>query len=338
MTLTIASWENNLMARAYGPLENLIIKDSITANTKKLQEAYAYCTAVTNKHSRTFYLASALLPKAERDAMRALYAFCRVSDDLVDREADNRAQRLQQWREQTLSNHPPENDLVAIAWADAAAKYGIPQQYAEQLLDGVARDLSYSRYETFVDLADYCYGVASTVGLMSMHITGFSSNEAIPFAVKLGVALQLTNILRDIDEDWRNGRCYLPQDELAAYGLTEADIANRRNGRRWQEFMQFQIGRTRQLYAEALPGLAYLDKKGRFAVAAAAELYQGILDDIEAHNYDVFTRRAHLTNTEKLKRLPGIWWRARWNRYGKINDSEKNFSGLTPLSQKLERA
>lgn len=338
MTLTIAAWESHLMARAYGPLENLIIKDSITATSKKLQEAYAYCTAVTNEHSRTFFMASALLPQAERDAMRALYAFCRVSDDLVDRVAENRAQRLAQWREQALSNHPPENDLVAIAWTDAAAKYGIPQQYAEQLLDGVARDLSFSRYETFAELADYCYGVASTVGLMSMHITGFSSNEAIPYAVKLGVALQLTNILRDIGEDWENGRCYLPQDELAAFGLTEADIANKRNGRRWQKFMQFQIARTRQLYAEALPGLAYLDKKGRFAVAAAAELYQGILDDIEAHNYNVFTRRAHITKKEKLKRLPGIWWRARWNRYGKINDPEKNFGDLTSLSQKMQRA
>jgi len=140
--------------------------------------------------------------------------------------------------------------------------------------------------------------------------------------------LQMTNILRDVAEDWDNGRCYLPQDELAAFGLTEADIANKRNGRRWQEFMQFQIARTRQLYAEALPGIAHLSSKGRFSVAAAAELYQGILDDIEAHDYDVFNRRAHISKTEKLKRLPGIWWRARWNRYGKSEGAIKNFASF----------
>lgn len=322
MTLSVntstSAWEHRLLARAYAPLENLITP-TITEhhgrhNNHRLADAYEYCTAVTSQHSRTFYTASALMPRAERQAIRALYAFCRVSDDLVDRDLGDRQVLLQAWRERAMSSHPAEDDLVALAWADARARYGIPPQYAEQLLDGVARDLSFARYESFADLADYCYGVASTVGLMSMHITGFSGNEAIPYAVKLGVALQLTNILRDVAEDWANGRCYLPQDELAAFGLTEADIAEKRNGRRWQAFMQFQIARTRQLYSEAMPGIALLGRKGRFAVAAAAELYQAILDDIEAHNYDVFTRRAHLNGRAKLQRLPGIWWRSFTNR------------------------
>lgn len=243
MTLS-ASWENRLLARAYAPLENLIVAHNIQVNERNLAESYTYCTAVTSQHSRTFFMASALLPPAERNAIRALYAFCRVSDDLVDRHSGNRLARLKLWRERIMSQHPPEDDLVAIAWADTRIRYAIPHQYAEQLLDGVARDLSLARYETFADLADYCYGVASTVGLMSMHITGFHGNEAIPYAVKLGVALQLTNILRDVAEDWANGRCYLPQDELASFGLTEADIAEKHNGRRWQAFMRFQITRT----------------------------------------------------------------------------------------------
>ena len=163
------------------------------------------------------------------------------------------------------------------------------------------------RYPTFDALAHYCYGVASTVGLMAMHIIGFESTEAIPYAVRLGVALQLTNILRDIDEDWRAGRVYLPQDELAAFGLTEGDIAAGRVDDRWRAFMRFQIQRTRSLYDEAMPGIALLDKDGRFAITAAAELYRGILDDIELNDYNVFGRRAHMTTWAKLSRLPAIW-------------------------------
>jgi phytoene synthase len=252
----------------------------------------------------------------QRQAIRALYAFCRVSDDLVDQPqgegvlATVDLARFEHWRQRSLSSNPREDDLVASAWADTRARFKIPHQYAEQLLDGVASDLTVKRYATFPDLADYCYGVASTVGLMSMHIVGFKDDTAIPYAVKLGVALQLTNILRDVAEDWQNGRLYLPLEELAAFGLSEVDIAAQTNGQRWKSFMAFQIVRARQLYAEAMPGLMLLERRGRVAVAAAAELYRAILDDIEAHDYDVFSRRAHISNRQKAVRIPGIWWRA----------------------------
>jgi phytoene synthase len=240
-----------------------------------------------------------------------MYAFCRVSDDLVDCMSENRYPRLLEWRKESLANHPPVNNLVALAWADARATFEIPRQYAEQLLDGIATDLEQTRYQTFNDLAHYCYGVASTVGLMTMHMVGYSNIDAIPYAIKLGVALQLTNILRDIHEDWVNGRLYLPQDELEAFGLSEADIAAGVVDDRWREFMRYQIQRARLLYAEALPGIALLGRRGRFAIGAAAELYQAILDDIEAHDFDVFQRRAHTTAVQKLNKLPGIWLRAR---------------------------
>ena len=174
----------------------------------------------------------------------------------------------------------------------------------------MACDLHHTRYETFDDLAEYAYAVASTVGLMAMHIIGFQGKEALPDAVKLGVALQATNILRDVAEDWARGRLYLPKSELAAFGLSEADVAAGQNSDRWRAFMRYQIGRVRELYAELRPGIARLDRSGRFAVAAAARLYEGILDDIEAHDYDVFSRRAHLSTRAKLARLPGIWWLA----------------------------
>ncbi len=315
MTAQIDVWEHRLLAQAYAPLENRLRHDvELLAGQAQYRRAYAYCRAITREHSRTFFIASALLPPDQRRAIQALYAFCRVSDDLVDRDGGDKASNLHDWRQRSLSNRPPSDDLVALAWADTSARYHIPRQYAEQLLDGIASDLAPARYETFADLTHYCYAVASTVGLMVMHIVGYSGNEAIPYAVKLGVALQMTNILRDVGEDWRNGRLYLPREELTAYGLTEADVERGVVDDRWRAFLRFQIQRTRQLFAEALPGVALLGKNSRFAIRAAAELYQAILNDIEAHDYDVFHRRARVDDRRKVALMPGIWRRSRFNQ------------------------
>jgi phytoene synthase len=200
-----------------------------------------------------------------------------------------------------------ENDLVAAAWADTLSRYHIPRHYALQLIDGVARDLSQSRYQTFDELATYCYGVASTVGLMSMYIIGFKSNEAVPYAIKLGVALQMTNILRDVGEDYRNGRLYLPREELAFHGIHESDVAQGRITDQWRQFMKFQIERTRQLYEESWAGVKMLEREGQLAIGAASVFYQGILNEIEKNDYNVFTRRASLSGIEKVSRIPSLW-------------------------------
>lgn len=312
------SWEHRLLALAHEGLESHIAVDPVIADEEVLTQAYRECDQITKEHSRTFYLASALLPAEKRMAARALYAFCRVSDDLVDRRSDGSGRHLQEWRWRSLSNHPSLDDPVALAWADTRSRFSIPKRYAEQLIDGVARDLGQNRYASFEELSAYCYGVASTVGLMAMHITGFSGPEAIPYALKLGIALQLTNILRDVGEDWRAGRLYLPLDEMNYFGLSEDAIAAETVDDRWRAFMKFQIERTHQLYAEASPGIAMLDPDGRFAIAAAAELYQAILDDIEAHDGDVFTRRAHTSKWGKLRRLPSIWWRSHRENWEKL--------------------
>ena len=307
-------WELPLLTRAHEALNSVALPHLTVeelAAEEELAAAYDYCTTVTAEHSRSFYLASALLPGGKREAARALYAFCRISDDTVDESGANAPAYLEAWRARALALTPPADDPVALAWADTRVRYQIPPQYAEQLLEGVARDLEQTRYQTFEELAAYSYGVASTVGLMSMHIIGFRDEAAIAYAVKLGVALQLTNILRDIREDWHAGRVYLPQEELAAYGLSEEDLAAGRVGDRWREFMRFQIARNRRLYEEAWPGIGLLDPDGRMAIAAAAGLYRAILDDIEAHDYDVFSRRAHVNSWGKLRLLPGLWWRSR---------------------------
>ncbi len=305
-------WEYALLARAYDGWRSEGDQVSVASGDRHLLErAYARCEAVTRVNSRSFYLASSLLPREKRRALRALYGFCRTTDDLVDRSGEGVEAKLAAWRRRATSPTPDPDDLIAVAWTDTRLRYRIPWRYAEQLIDGVARDLRQKRYDTFEDLAGYAYGVASTVGLMSMHILGFAGEEAIPYAVKLGVALQITNILRDVGEDWRAGRVYLPAEELDAHELSEADLAAGRVDDRWRRFMRFQIDRNRRLYAEAWPGIALLAKDGRLAVAAAAEFYRAILGDIGAHDYDVFHRRAHVSGWGKLRRVPGLWWRYR---------------------------
>ena len=312
MTLLTQSWEHRLLHLAYEALHSHQPESALRRPVSELETAYAHCEAITARHSKTFYMASGLLPDGKRQAARALYAFCRVTDDIIDTSQDDvaRALALEDWQRTASCPAPPPEAPVAVAWADARAAFNIPGAYAQQLITGCARDMVQTRYTTFEELAEYAYGVASTVGLMAMHIIGYAGPQALPYAVKLGVALQITNILRDVGEDWANGRVYLPQQELAAFGLSEADLAAGQVTPAWRDFMRFQIARNRELYAEAWPGIGLLDSDGRFAIAAAADLYRAILDDIEAHDYDVFTRRASISTAGKLQRLPGIWWRS----------------------------
>lgn len=306
-------WELRLLGAAQEAFRSQA-RPVINPHPATLRAAYHCCEAMTYRHSRTFYLASSLLPYEQRLAARALYAFCRVTDDIVDatkQKPEERLKALRRWEYQVMSDHPAVDQEVCLAWADTQARFNVPRGYAKQLIDGVRRDLYQTRYRTFDELADYAYGVASTVGLMSMHIVGFQGEDALPYAIRLGVALQLTNILRDVGEDWLNGRCYLPQDELEAFGITEETFENQVVDDRWRAFMAFQIDRNRQLYAESEAGIGLLERSGRFSIAAAADLYQAILSDIEAHDYDVFTRRAHLGAIDKVSRLPRIWWQSR---------------------------
>jgi len=305
-----AHWEHNLINLAGNiPHPSTRPMFSYWAGDAELQKAYDLCGKVAAHHSKSFYMASGLLPEEKRSAARALYAFCRTIDDIVDEgSVIGRDAELDYWRgvSQGLL-HPRTDDLIGQAWVDTRNRYHIPARYALQLVDGVARDLTQTRYKNFDDLATYCYGVASTVGLMSMYIVGFKSNAALPYAIKLGVALQLTNILRDVGEDFRNGRVYLPKDELKAFGITETDLARGAIDDKWRAFMKFQIQRTRELYAEAEKGLKLLEREGQLAIGASSTFYQGILEAIEANDYDVFSKRASLGAWSKLSRLPGLW-------------------------------
>jgi len=307
------NWENQLLALA-GNIPHPTTRPffSYWAGDVSLQRAYKQAEKITAEQSKSFYFASGLLPEEKRSAVRALYAFCRTVDDIVDESYDHeRDVQLDYWRTMVETSSFAADDLIAAAWTDTLTRYHIPRHYALQLIDGVARDLSQSRYQTFDELATYCYGVASTVGLMSMYIIGFHSNEAVPYAIKLGVALQMTNILRDVGEDYHNGRIYLPHEELVYYGIQESDIDEGRITDNWRQFMKFQIERTRQLYSESWAGVKMLERQGQLAIAAASVFYQGILDEIERQDYDVFSCRASLSTFEKMIRIPSLWWKVK---------------------------
>jgi 15-cis-phytoene synthase len=312
-TVSQQGWEAQLFSlAAAGWSEPARPPRGVQRDERELKRAYALCARVTANYSRTFSLATSLLPPAKRRAVRALYAFCRTADNLVDEQRvgtdvwSEFCEQVRNHRAAGKGSSSSQWEQVRLAWEDTRIRFAIPQAYVEQFLAGIANDLQPVPFRTFDELALYSYGVASTVGLMSMHIIGFQGRDAARYAVQLGVALQLTNILRDVGEDYRAGRIYLPQEDLAAFRLSEDDLAVGCRDERWWSFMIYQIARCRRLYAQARPGLGLLHPDGRLAVAAAADLYQGILDDIEAHRYDVFSRRAHLSAAGKLVRLPRI--------------------------------
>jgi 15-cis-phytoene synthase len=271
-----------------------------------LAEAYRSCLEITRRNSRSFFLSSQLLPPEKRRAVRALYAFCRTSDDLVDQPQVNAMQALAAWVALVHAPQPPPDNAVLLAWNDTLHRYAVPRALPDELLAGIAMDLTVNRYDTFDDLWLYCYRVASVVGLISMRIIGYREG-AVNYAIKLGVALQLTNILRDVGEDAQRGRVYLPREDLERFGLSADDILNGRCDQAFRALMRFEIERAHCLYEAAWPGIALLNPDGQMAIAAAAEIYRGILGKIHQNNYNVYHRRACVPLAHKLWLL----WRAR---------------------------
>lgn len=271
-----------------------------------------YCERLTRRHARTFYLASLLLPGTKRRGTYALYAFCRVADDLVD--GPTRADRLSMVKQlaeyrtrldEALHGRPSGPVFRELAWA--IAHFGLPIAALHELLDGVASDLSRSQWESWVELERYCQGVAGSVGEMCAAIFGTAGAQATDATVvararALGVAMQLTNILRDVGEDARRGRCYLPTDELARHQLTPDDILSGRLepvDARWQAMMRGQVERARHWFAAAHPGIASLEPDAQRCAHACAIGYARILGAIERNGYDSLHHRASLSWIER---------------------------------------
>ena len=280
-----------------------------------LAASYTHCRGVTRRASKSFSLAAQLLPAPKRRAIEALYAFSRTSDDIVDLY-EQPACALEAWIAQ-VHGMAPANDPLLPAWADTCSRFGLPRTLSDDLLAGVGMDLSIDRYATFADLQLYCYRVASVVGLLSMRIIGYMPG-ADSYAVKLGTALQLTNILRDIGEDAARGRIYLPLEDLDLFEVRETEILNGVRSDRFRALMRWEIGRAEALYQASWPGIALLHRDGQMAVAAAALLYRAILPKIVANDYDVFANRACVTLREKLLLLPSIRMRLAALRRGDV--------------------
>ncbi len=265
-----------------------------------LTAAQVYCRAFIKRHARTFYLSSLLLPTAKRDAIWSIYAFCRYTDDLVDNplHREHPAGLLDDWEEQ-LVNHSPRHP-VALVYQHVADSYSIPLKIPQELIAGVRMDLERSRYETWDDLRLYCYRVASVVGLLLLPVLGYEGGEqTVDYAIELGIAMQLTNILRDVGEDARMGRIYLPQEDIARFGYDEERLRAGVIDENFTALLDFEIARARTYYRSAQRGIAMLDKSARPAILASALLYSRILNSIESNGYNVFSRRAFVNKPRK---------------------------------------
>ncbi len=266
------------------------------------------CRLYTRQHAKTFYFASHVLPLEKRYAAYAVYSFCRHVDDVTDvagRDADPSEirRRLDDLRDLVSDFYQPTS-APRVSWEafrETVRRYRIPREYFLDLIRGVEMDLTISRYTTFGELQEYCYCVASVVGLMMTRIFGASDDRALGHAVELGTAMQLTNILRDVGEDLQLGRVYLPADELRQFEYTEDDLKQGVRNGAFVALMKFQIERAREYYARASAGIPMLSNDGsRFCVHLMSTTYEGILASIEANGYDVFHRRAFVPLNRKL--------------------------------------
>jgi phytoene synthase len=259
---------------------------------------------MARRAASNFYYCFHLLPSEKRRAMCALYAYLRETDDLGDspRPLDERRAALANWRsevEAALDGRPRGPILPALA--DTAQKFRIPRQYLLDVLDGVQMDLDERTYETFAELEQYCYRVASVVGLSCIHIWGFSSDEAVAPAVQCGLAFQLTNILRDLDEDARRGRVYLPLEDLKRFDYRAEDLRNRVRDDRFRELVRFEVARAEEFYRGAAALQNYLHPQGRRIYGAMVDTYHQLLAEIRRRDGDLFDERVRIGKWRKLR-------------------------------------
>lgn len=269
-----------------------------------LQAAYRYCQELAKREAKNFYYGFILLPPAKRQAICAGYAFARRCDDIVDDdlEPEEKVRQLAEYRrrlEQCLRGHP--SGPIFLALHDTILRYRIPPEHFWQLIDGVEMDLAVRRYPTFADLRRYCYGVASTVGLIAIEIFGYTNGQrARQHAEDLGIALQLTNILRDVREDAVRDRIYIPQDEMERFCCPEADILGGIANEASLQLMQFQVQRARAYFERGRKLLPLLPRRSRACTAVLQGIYGRILERIEARPCAVLRERVSLSGSQKL--------------------------------------
>ncbi len=278
-------------------------------------EAQAYCNAVTKRSGSNFYYSFFFLPAARREAMYTVYAFCKEVDSAVDDAPPGSDPRkaISRWREEVAAvysgtpTHP-----VAISLAGHVRQLGIPKDYFDELINGVEMDLSTTRYATFEALSRYCYRVACVVGLICLHIFGTRDPQAKDYAVNLGMAFQLTNILRDLGTDVDRGRIYLPQEDLLRFEYPAQHLLQKQQTAPFKTLMRFQCARAHEFYGKAraiLDGLPRADRKALLPAEIMRGVYERILFRIEQADYRVFGPRVRVPPSARLAIAAGIWLR-----------------------------
>jgi len=283
-----------------------------------MRASYERCRELNAQHGKTYYLATLLLPPAKRPYVHALYGFARYADEIVDDLAstlseDEKADWLRSWGERFFADlrRGASDDPVCKAVVDTVQRWDIPVEHFEAFLHSMTMDLTVTEYATYDDLYEYVYGSAAVIGLQMVPILEPSSPEAYERAKDLGVAFQLANFVRDVGEDLERGRVYLPLDELAQFGVTRADLENRVLTPEIRAALEFQIARVRRLEEESRAGIAMLHPSSQPCIEAARVLYCGIVDAVEDIDYEVFTRRATVSQRRRLAVALPAWNQAR---------------------------
>ena len=269
----------------------------------KLEASYDFCRQVVKQSDSNFSYPLLLLPRQKRRAMYALYAYLRYSDDIADSQhpIEHRRLKLERWKQalqRALSGHMDDSILPALV--DTVQRFEIPHEYLYEVLRGVDSDLDVQVFHTFFQLEQYCYRVASVVGLACVHIWGYHGDEALEPARKCGIAFQMTNILRDLKEDAANGRIYLPQEDFTRFDYSSDDLKRGIRDHRFEQLMNFELQRSEQLYEEAFDLLHYLHPDGHRVFRAMYATYHSLLHEIKRRNGDVFSEPVQLGHWKKM--------------------------------------
>ena len=280
----------------------------------EVAQAYLECQAITKASSTNFYYAFLTVPPRKRHAIYATYAFCRLCDDIVD-EPERRETaevNLAGLRAQLRDAYEgTPTGPVWIALGDAQKRYGIPMSHFTDVIDGCEMDLTKSSYETFEELVQYCRRVASAPGLICIEVFGYSDERSVEYAIDLGIAMQLTNILRDVAEDARDGRVYLPNEELEKFGYSKSKLMARTVDDSFRALAKFHIERARRYFESGARLFPLLDRRSRACPRTMSSVYRQLLDRIEAADYDVFSERISLSRTAKAALAAKLWIQSR---------------------------
>ncbi|MEM4326924.1 MAG: phytoene/squalene synthase family protein [Candidatus Diapherotrites archaeon] len=269
---------------------------------KNIECAYEVCKDITKEYAKSFYFASHFLPIDKRKSIYAIYAFCRIADNIVDlRQYDSKEEleKLKQELKRAYEIDYSEN-YVIMAFVHTSKKYDIKLELANELIKGLEMDLQKNEYKNFLELKEYCYKVGSTPGLMLLKIIGGDKKKLKKYAIDLGIAMQLTNIIRDIKEDLERGKIYLPKNEMKKFNYSEFDLKSFKKNKNFDQLLDFEIKRAIKYYNKSKKGIKMLPKDSKLCISLCHVLYKNILNEVKLKKYDIFSQRIYVPTRKKI--------------------------------------